>query len=359
MSDPLTSSWTIGEVRQEIASLMALLARHGLSVPTNSSLAIAATDIEEAFTRSEGRTPEDHSVDRRPVWRRIVGLADYARKLSAVEDHKDFCQLRPLLNLLLGQNEISLFTNTDRTNSNNNKLFELFIASSAMRFMTDCQLEDSESGSSRRRPPNPDFIGSWRGKRWGLACKALHSKHPEATLERISNGINQIERSGVDAGLVIINAKNLMPEVETWPGRQVNGEWEYGAYAGIEMFRRQVDEQQEDHLLEVFARASGEDFERDREGRFAAASRGRHIVLKKFTGTKVCPWMPTVWLSVVALAGGGPGVVSPSPFRLITTFSLQDGPMDEETSDFQTLLSLAAQNIAPTKENLVSRKLGK
>lgn len=225
-----------------------------------------------------------------------------------------------------------------------------------MRFMTDCRVEDAESKSGERRARNPDFIGKWRGKSWGIACKALHSVHPETTISHITKGIDQIKKSGVDVGIVLLNAKNLIPEDAAWPGQKDGDEWEYAAYPGVEVFCRQIDDQQVEHILNVLARASGEDFERTEDGRFNAAGRGRHVLLKKFQNSNVHPWMTMIWLSVIGQQTQEAGVVAPSIFRLVTTFALPDGAMDDEVTDFQILLSLAIQNVAPTEENLAIRK---
>jgi hypothetical protein len=47
----------------------------------------------------------------------------------------------------------------------------------------------------RRQGVNPDVLATLAGRKWGIACKALHGTNPEGFLEHFRKGVDQIERS--------------------------------------------------------------------------------------------------------------------------------------------------------------------
>ena len=349
ISQQLDTVWRVQDFAEDVRKLRKLLEDMGYSVKQTSSLGTAADDIEAMVGCFEGKAEHDVSVDHRPAWRRAIGLADIAKKVLAVKDHADFQQLRPLLKLLVGQEEISLFTKTNKDNDVNNKLFELLIGTSLMRFMTNCEVEDPDSGKASK---NPDFIGQWRGKRWGVACKALHSDNPRTALNRIEDGISQIKKSGVDAGLVVLNGKNLIPHDEFWPARDLAGVWHYAAHENKDVVRDAFISQFRSRMAEMLATASGDDIEDTAEAKLAAARKGREVISQMFSGSNARPWMPLVWLTVFGCKTASDGLVAPTIFRFINAFEFPEGPIDAETNDFCKLLALAVQNIEPSKENL-------
>lgn len=349
VSRPLDMVWRVQDFAADVNCLRTLLARFGIPVAATSSLARAEADLAEMVACFEGRQIRDTAIDHRPAWRRAISLADVAKKILAVADHKDFAQLIPHFPLLLGDNEISLFSKTERTNADNNKLFELHIGASLMKFMSDCELEDPESGKASR---NPDFIGHWRGKRWGFACKALHSDNPKAAIDRIEEGVAQIKKSGVDRGLVILNAKNLIPHDLIWPAEFADGSWSYRAYASMEDVNHAFIAEFRGYAAAILAKASGDDPENTAEAQLAAAKNGRNVMLSLFSGTTALPWMPVVWLTVVASQTPTPGMLAPAIIRFLSAFSLPQEPVDAETNDLCLLLSLAIQNLPTTDENL-------
>jgi hypothetical protein len=79
---------------------------------------------------------------------------------------------------------------------------------------------------------NPDVIGEFKGRQWGIACKVSHSENPLTFLERVRDGIDQIEKADVDHGIVIVNLKNLIPHDILWPAKldKESGELTYGAF---------------------------------------------------------------------------------------------------------------------------------
>jgi len=63
---------------------------------------------------------------------------------------------------------------------------------------------------------NPDVIAHLDGVRWAFACKVMHSDSPKTFLDRVEEGIDQIDRSDAAKGIVVISLKNLLPHEEYW-----------------------------------------------------------------------------------------------------------------------------------------------
>src|SRR5207245_2399261 len=68
---------------------------------------------------------------------------------------------------------------------------------------------------------NPDVLSTFDGVRWGFACKVLNSPtfSPLTMFERLSDGIEQIEKSPAQVGCVVLNFKNVIDHNRTWPIR--------------------------------------------------------------------------------------------------------------------------------------------
>ncbi|MCX6952323.1 MAG: hypothetical protein NTV51_09185 [Verrucomicrobia bacterium] len=340
VSRALDTVWHVEDFASDVARLCQLLVRLGYQIPKNSSLAHAETDLADMVRYYEGKTVLDLGIDQRPVWRRAISLADLAHKILAVEQHPDFEKLqRALFPLLLvdREHDISLFSTTRRENEANNKLFELFVGASLMRFMQACEFENPKVKKGSR---NPDFIGHWRGKKWGIACKAMHSANPKSVIDRIFEGIKQIKRSGVDAGLVMLNAKNLVDHNEVWRAEKIGDEWHYKAFENIDDVYGAFITRYQNHVAGILLKASGDEADVNLEAQRKSAKRGRQVVLDEFFGTNARPFLPVVWLTVVPARSGREGVLAPNIFRFLTCFAVPEISNDEETDDFFQSLSV-------------------
>ncbi len=49
-----------------------------------------------------------------------------------------------------------------------------------------------------------------------MACKAVHSSHPEAFISHLEKGIDQIEKSPAETGFVFFAIKNLIDQEKYW-----------------------------------------------------------------------------------------------------------------------------------------------
>lgn len=347
--------WRIEDFSSDVARLRQLLQRLNYSIPQDSSLAHAEADLAEMVRYYEGKSTLEVGIEQRPVWRRAISLADLAHKILAVEHHPDFAKLRFLFPPLLvdREHDISLFSATRRENESNNKLFELLVGASLMRFMQECEFGNPRAKKGSR---NPDFMGRWHGKKWGVACKAMHSLNPKAAIDRIWDGIDQVERSGVDAGLVVLNAKNLVDHDQVWRAERIHGQWQYHAFENSDRVQDAFIAAYENYITGILLKASGDEPEEEPEAWGASVARGRKEIHEKFSPTNARPFMPVVWLTVVPSRSDREGILAPNIFRFLTCFAVSTAEIDAETDDFFHLLSLALRNHDPSPGNLKAAK---
>lgn len=184
-----------------------------LVMPSGSPIekaALAALSMLEAFKRD---LPQDSHKNHSEEWRRAVALGDTLRKVMQIEDHPCFDELWPHLLLLLGDGNIALNLWNPSTDADANKIFELYLALLLAPLTDQLELDDPVRSSGGK---NPDVIAQLDGFRWAFACKVMHSPSPKTFLDRVREGIDQIQRSNADKGIVVISLKNLLPHDEIW-----------------------------------------------------------------------------------------------------------------------------------------------
>lgn len=149
----------------------------------------------------------------RHAFRELVGVNELTQLVLAVRAHPDFGQLVPHLRLL---NEGAALQNapSSQLDDATRKVFELFAGSLAMQTGSDVALEDPQNSANGQ---NPDVLATLCGERWGIACKVIHSLHPEAFIKNLTIGIDQIEASPASVGVVVINLKNVLDYESLWP----------------------------------------------------------------------------------------------------------------------------------------------
>jgi hypothetical protein len=146
----------------------------------------------------------------------VVGVHEIANAVLAVRDSPSFPSMLPHLRLLSEGSDLQ-DTPSRATDQVTNKLFELFAASLAMQCGTDVILDDPGSSIG----DNPDVLATLGERRWGIACKVLHGLHPEGFIAHLQKGINQIEKSEAEIGVVRFNLKNVLPHERIRPLAEV------------------------------------------------------------------------------------------------------------------------------------------
>jgi hypothetical protein len=230
--------------QQNALELEALLRQHGLTVRLGSALEQVVLSTFDIVYRKQGSGKVPAAEDIRIGYRNLIGVNELSSLLLSVRDHPDFGQLIPHLQLL---NEGMALQNvrSSQTDAATNKVFELFAACLALQCGTNVTLDSPR----KSKGDNPDVLADVAGKRWGIACKVLHSISPESFIQNLEKGLEQIERSPAKVGVVMFNLKNIIDHDRYWPvtdpGRPEEGIGaNYGAFtqpdAAFAMLRQEI-----------------------------------------------------------------------------------------------------------------------
>jgi len=206
-----------------------LLAEHGVELNLGSTAegeALAMIDIFDMW-----KNPARRPSDPRPIARAAMGFVDLAGKVVGVKDHPDFGQLVPHLQML-GKTTVLQNAASKVTDDAANKVIELYVACLAMTFGSNIALDHPVNSKG----DNPDVMLDFRGQRWALALKTLHSRKPRTIYDNIKKAADQIEASPASHGLVVLNVKNLLDYDALWPSPNVS----YPEQLAFDLLKAQV-----------------------------------------------------------------------------------------------------------------------
>lgn len=209
--------WRYDAAGASAVALEALLRKHGIIVAPGSALELHLLNVLHLVDKKKrGNVAIDDDV--RPIYRTLIGVHELASLLLAIQDSPLFGSLVPHLRLL---NEGEALQNTwsNGRDQATNKLFELYMGAVALQCGKDLVLDHPVASTG----DNPDVLVTIAGRRWGIACKVLHGKSPQGFVEHLTKGIDQIDRSEADVGIVAFNLKNVLPHDEIWPLAPLDG----------------------------------------------------------------------------------------------------------------------------------------
>jgi hypothetical protein len=123
--------------------------------------------------------------------------------------------------LLLGDGEIAQNLWSPKEDSHANYVFELYCGLLALPLCSKIEMEPIQKSANGA---NPDVITNFRGERWAIACKVMHSSLTKSLLDRVREGIKQINRCDkAENGLIAVSLKNVVAHDEIWPAYQETG----------------------------------------------------------------------------------------------------------------------------------------
>jgi hypothetical protein len=333
---------TFADLTQAVYSFEALLKDMRLKVPPNSPLEAAALAIEELRAVYERQMAHHHQEDYRARWRRALSLGDLALRLLEVSTHPDFSKLAGHLQLLVGEQDLAQYAVTPHENTDNDKVFELWASAALLRVTTDCLVDDP----IHSKGDNPDFIGTWHGKRWGFAFKAPHSDHPEALIKNIRKGVQQINDSAAEAGIVILSGKNFFPHDEAWPiTRDVTGDVIYGVVPDMAQVEAAVRRTSGYYNCRMCYHASGGDVENPGQPTQADLDRGRAVFWSSLGHKKPEQLVLTIWPTLIGVAVPETGEQALSTIKSVTGF--EGDSISNECRDLSKEFSLALHGRDP------------
>lgn len=188
--------------------------REGLNLPIGSQIESAGLTAIEMLGKFRENIPPDFQFESSEKWRQAIALGDMLRKVMRAVDHHSFDKLWPHIMLLLGDANIALNVWNSIRDADANKVFELYVALVAAPLCEKLDLDHPKHSSAGK---NPDVIAEFDGNSWAFACKVMHADKSKTFLDRVKEGIEQIQECpNADQGLVVISLKNLLPHNQYW-----------------------------------------------------------------------------------------------------------------------------------------------
>lgn len=215
-------TYSFEEADQRVEQFERLLRQNGIAIQPNSPLERLCLSVHDVLYKHRVPSSQDPLADIRPWLREVIGMNDLIHKLLRVQHHASFRQMARHLSLLNSGYPLQNIP-TSVLDQSSNKIFELLLAAAVMQHGTDVELDDPENSGG----DNPDVLATIGAKRWGFACKVAHSGNGKTIFDSISKGVEQIEVSPAEVGLVVVNLKNILRHDNYWSILNVD-EWRSG-----------------------------------------------------------------------------------------------------------------------------------
>ena len=201
-----------------VGEFEAALKSCGIDIAAKSGLADICLEVLDLELKRLGRSRIDPRVDVRPMWRKAAGLIEFMKlflRAHAIQRAVSFVPHLQLLNQgMISQSEPVIANVAPHLVFDaSNKLFELFFGLACVPISTDVTLDDPFHSDGK----NPDILTTIRNRRWGFACKVLSGQSAISMFDHLKKGVEQIERSGADAGAVVFKLTNVVDHELTWP----------------------------------------------------------------------------------------------------------------------------------------------
>jgi hypothetical protein len=211
MTNTTGSVYTFNQARKKMEVFESFLKERDIIIEPGSELESFTLNIYDVLYKQLDPKIQNQYEDIRPWIRNILGMNNLIHLILEIKDHPSIEQLLEHL-LMLNKGNPLQNVPTSVLDDSSNKIFELLVAAAVMKFTDSIELESPKVGLSR----NPDIIFETSNVSWGVACKVMHSKKGKSIFDNIIKGIDQIEKSRADKGIVIINIKNLIDHDKYW-----------------------------------------------------------------------------------------------------------------------------------------------
>lgn len=188
---------------------LALLSNLNIDPPVRSDLEselLSLTNLIEIY-KNPALISDRQNYDEILV--AAAGLHDLAAKVLSVEGLPEFEEFIPHLRLINGGKFTASVGQNSRSgydDDNARKIAELYVGCLAAHCGTEIKLDHPVQSKG----DNPDVMLSYKGRTWALAIKSVSSRQGQTIFERIAEGIDQIERSNADVGMVVLNTKSAI-----------------------------------------------------------------------------------------------------------------------------------------------------
>ena len=189
----------------------AILAKHSVKIRCGSLLEEALLVLSELRHRHEQPANFSPWTGLGADLSKAVGIIRLVGLVLQRANHPEFSKMVPHLQSL-NEGSFQQTTPAPATGRASDKIFELELGLAVLKSAVLVEMDDPSRSSGGE---NPDVIARMRdGKDWGFACKAVHGDAPKTLFQRLVEGVQQIENSRAEIGIVVLTLKNRLPPSE-------------------------------------------------------------------------------------------------------------------------------------------------
>jgi hypothetical protein len=205
---------SIAEVEARADAFERVLREHEISIQCGSALEHGLLLLHEMRHRHENTSKQAASRTMSYDVQEAMGIFHFVQLVIRNAANREFFKLVSHLKQL-NKGEVALTKRSRVTDQTSNKLFELAVALAVMEHGTELQIDEPVRSSGGT---NPDVLARMADNLlWGFACKVSHGASSQTLFDLIIHGIEQIERSPADKGIVIVSFKNKIPHEHLLP----------------------------------------------------------------------------------------------------------------------------------------------
>lgn len=204
--------WKASDAAASAAAFEELLKRHNIRIEPGSPLEDSILEVHRLLEDRSSQSISPTQPDFRYRYRVLTGFQEFAATLLRIENRPGFAALIPHLKLLKTGSVLQSSRSLPRDQAAN-KLFELYMAALVLPYADAIELDDPFHSEGT----NPDILAKMDGHVWGIACKVLHGRNPQGFCDRLLEGIQQVESSTAELGVVAFSIKNILPHDDLWP----------------------------------------------------------------------------------------------------------------------------------------------
>jgi hypothetical protein len=227
--------YSFADAEAQVKEFEGFLVARGIRVENGSDLERLCLNVFDVLHKHQVPAHQNAQADVRPWLREVLGMNQLIRQVLRVRHHPDVAKLDGHLRLLNrglpAQNVAAPVTDAAA-----NKVFELTVATAAMLHCGDIELDDPNHAVG----DNPDVLAAFDGRAWGIACKVAHSISGQTLFDNLQKGVDQIDKSKADVGVVVINLKNVIKHDDYWSILNQD-EWRKGDEPRFSSFINYVD----------------------------------------------------------------------------------------------------------------------
>jgi len=213
----------------------ALLEAKGVSIPAHDSTGADMLPLWHVLKKlREGFSgiPDD----LRNEYSAGIAVHDLAAKVVAIEGHSKFDMLVPHLRMLT-RGAVHLTQEPPANADVYNKLIEIYWACLLMANGVDVDLDHPVHSPGN----NPDVIAMDQGKpARAYAFKTVRSPHTQNLMEHLIKGVDQIERSRANEGIVAFQLTPRILQANLWPEGKYYIDWRYPAATALGLLNQMI-----------------------------------------------------------------------------------------------------------------------